>query len=435
MIGSWKLAAQLSTSHSSRDSLDPLGMLETVRRAREAIDLDLLIVGFREAPEVFREFCGSRRPVDDTALWYSALSDIEGLEDSDLVVNWRGERTRGWGGWAEKGDEVEETFRFVCPNNPAVRRKAVSRLRELLDRYAFTGVFLDKIRFPSPANGVDEMLCCFCEHCRAAAASVDLDLDSVVKILADRAIDPCASPAETTGGEASRWLGSLIAGNPVLSRFLRFRTESVLAFVAELAEQARRIGRGVSLDLFSPCLAFLVGQDYERLKQHCDWAKPMTYRLAQGPAGLRLEIPALIEGVASRFGLDEARIVEWSARHAAFGKEVLLETRERGVPISFIQAEIDAAVRTFAPIPVYFGLELIRQPGVIDVDASHVVDMVKAGRAANAAGLVISWDLMHAPPGSVRALAEAAASNGITHIQNVTFSKDGTKRGPKPLKP
>jgi hypothetical protein len=407
MTRSWKLAAQLSTSHSTRESLDPLGMLETVRRVQEAIDLDLLIVGFREAPEIFREFCGSLRPVGDTVLWYGVLSDIEGLEDSDLVVNWQGERSRGWGGWVEKGGEVEETFRFVCPNNPSARQKVVRRLRDLLARYAFTGVFLDKIRFPSPANGVDEMLSCFCGHCRDAAARVDLDLDAVVKILADRPIDLCASRAAPSGDEPSPWLTALFAGSPTLSRFLRFRADSVAAVVAELAEQARRMGRKVSLDLFSPCLASLVGQDYERLRRHCDWAKPMTYRLAQGPAGLRLEIPALIEGVANRFGLDEALIVEWSARHAGFNRDMLLETRERAVPISFIQAEIDAAVRALAPVPVYFGLELIRQPCVIDVDPAHVVDMVKAGRAANAAGLVISWDLMHAPVDCVRALAEA----------------------------
>ena len=89
---------------------------------------------------------------------------------------------------------------------------------------------------------------------------------------------------------------------------------------------------------------------------------------------------------------------------------MLLETRQRAVPIPFIQAEIDAAVRALAPVPVYFGLELVRQPGVIDVDPAHVADMVKAGRAANAAGLVISWDLMHAPIECVRALAEAAQS-------------------------
>ena len=33
--------------------------------------------------------------------------------------------------------------------------------------------------------------------------------------------------------------------------------------------------------------------------------------------------------------------------------------------------------------------------------------MVGAGRAANAAGLIISWDLMRAPKDSVEALAEA----------------------------
>ena len=199
MNGSWKIGAQVSTSHTSRQSLDPLGMLETVRRAQEATDLDFLIVGFREAPEIFRAFCGAGRPVEDAALWYSALSDIEGLEDSDLVVNWRGERSRGWGGWSEKGGEVEETFRFVCPNNPAVRRKTVGRLRQLLARYDFAGVFLDKIRLPSPANGVDEMLSCFCSHCRDAAERVELDLDAVVEALADRAIDPRGSLDETRG--------------------------------------------------------------------------------------------------------------------------------------------------------------------------------------------------------------------------------------------
>jgi hypothetical protein len=108
MIGSWKIGAQLSTSHSFGDALDPLSMVETVRRVQEEIELDFLIVGFREAPEVFRTFCGSGQPVGDAILWYGALSDIEGVEDSDLVVNWRGERSRGWGGWAENGGGVEE---------------------------------------------------------------------------------------------------------------------------------------------------------------------------------------------------------------------------------------------------------------------------------------------------------------------------------------
>ena len=129
MLGSWKIGAQLSTSHSSRIALDPSEMLETVHRAREAIDLDLLIVGFREAPEVFREFYGESRPIDEVYLWYSALSDIDEMEDSDLVVNWRGEPISKLGRLAKSGGEVKETFRFVCPNNPEVRQKICRRLR------------------------------------------------------------------------------------------------------------------------------------------------------------------------------------------------------------------------------------------------------------------------------------------------------------------
>ena len=100
--------------------------------------------------------------------------------------------------------------------------------------------------------------------------------------------------------------------------------------------------------------------------------------------------------------------MEWSAQPRGLRQRHAPRNPGAGGSDSFIQAEIDAAVRTLSPVPVYFGLELIRQPGVIDVDPAHVVDMVKAGRAANAAGLVISWDLMHAPIDCVRALAETA---------------------------
>lgn len=408
MTGSWKIGAQLSTSHSPRAALDPSQMLETVQRVREAINLDLLAVGFREAPDVFREFSGPSRPVDDVFLWYGVLSDIEGMEDSDLVVDWKGERSRGWGGWAEKGGEVEESFRFACPNNPAAREKTLRRLRELLRRYPFKGVFLDKIRFPSPANSIDEALSCFCDHCRREAKAVGLDLDPVVKMLADRAIELDPSPAAGSRADFESWPDALALANPLLSRFLRFRADSVTNLVARIADDVGALGRKVAVDLFSPSLAPIVGQDYPRLSQHCAWAKPMTYRTALGPASLRLEIPALIEGVAQLFNVDEARVVDWCARHVlSFEGDMLSRTRESAIPLPFIQAEIEAAVRSMHPVPVYFGLELVSQPGVIDIKPAQVLDMVSVGGAANAAGLIISWDLMHAPMDGVKALAEA----------------------------
>ena len=408
MKGKWTIGAQLSTSHSSPDALGLDRVLEAVERVHRVIDLDLLIVGSREAPEIFRGMCAPRRPVGEVFLWYNVLSDIDEMEDSDLVVNWKGERSRGWGGWAERGAEVNETFRFVCPNNPAPRRRTIRRLGELLGRYSFAGVFLDKIRFPSPANGLDEALSCFCDHCRRAATAVDLDLDAVIKVIEDRAIDVQTSAAPGDDGGARSWIEALAAANPLLSRFLRFRTDSITRVVQAAHEEVGRLGRRIALDLFSPCLAQLVGQDYRLLSQRCVWAKPMTYRVAQGPAGLRLEIPALVEGVARLFNVDEARILDWAVRNVSgFDYDTLRQTRETAVPLPVIRTDLDAAIRAMHPVPVYFGLELVSHPGVVDITPELVRDMVSAGRAADASGLIISWDLMHAPMDGIRALAAA----------------------------
>ena len=125
----------------------------------------------------------------------------------------------------------------------------------------------------------------------------------------------------------------------------------------------------------------------------------MTYRLALGPAGLRLRDPGPDRG-GRRPVRRWTKRGSWSGpqRHAAFDKDALHETPgARGSDLLHPGGDREAAVRTLAPAPVYFGLELVHQPGVIGVDRRHVVEMVKAGRAANAAGLVISWDLMHAP--------------------------------------
>jgi hypothetical protein len=267
----WTIGAQLSTSHSSPDALSFDRALEAVERVRRVIDLDLLIVGAREAPKIFRGMCGPHRPVGEVFLWYNVLSDIDEMEDSDLVVNWRGERSRGWGGWAEQGAEVNETFRFVCPNNPAPRGKTIRRLGDLLSRYSFAGVFLDKIRFPSPANGLDEVFSCFCDHCRRAALAVDLDLDAVARVLENRAID--LDTARDAGGASPR-LESLAAANPLLSRFLRFRTESIIGLVSEIHKEVSRLRRKVSLDLFhasrntnAPIIRSLVKWGPEHLRE------------------------------------------------------------------------------------------------------------------------------------------------------------------------
>jgi hypothetical protein len=98
------IGAQFSTSHSQAS-------LPTIERALGAfagiipkLDLDILIIDAQEVPELFGAFI------------FGTISPGTVLEE--LVVNRRGEQSRDW---AEQNLDVQETFRFACPNNPQVR--------------------------------------------------------------------------------------------------------------------------------------------------------------------------------------------------------------------------------------------------------------------------------------------------------------------------
>jgi hypothetical protein len=404
MSSNWTIGAQLSTSHSPESALSVGVMVAAVEDMKTILPLDLAVVGAKEIPEIFEALTGSMRPAGQVVLWYDLLSDIPGMNDDELVINWRGERSRGWGGWAEAGSTITETFRFACPNNPAVRAKTLAHMRALLRRYPFDGVFIDKMRFPSPANGLEEVASCFCDHCRAAASAVGLDLDSVRKVIDARFAGALVSYARAG---AADWLRSLLVPGSVLARFVDFRLRTITGLVAEAAAEARALGRKVALDVFSPGLAPLVGQDYQALAQLSDWMKPMTYRVAQGPAGVRLELPSLVAGAARMSGLTEGDIESWATAHVrGFTEASLGETRASAVPLEIMAIEVADAVRLAGSTPVYFGIEMVRQHGVIDISPQHVHDMVGVGKRAGAAGTIISWDLLHTPLENLTALAD-----------------------------
>jgi len=408
MSKSWVVGAQLSTSHSPRRLLTLDRAMDAIDRVTSSLELDLLIVGAEEIPELFQSLTDREtRPAYEVFLWSNLLSDIPDMLPSDLVINWRGELSRGWAGWAEQEAEVRETFRFACPNNPQARRKTLARMGELLAQYPFDGVFLDKMRFPSPANGMDEVASCFCSHCRSAAARAGLDLQAVVELFerGDFAAE-WVQPGIGNGARSS--IDAFLSPGSLLARFVRFRCESITGLVRAAYEEASRHGRKVALDLFVPGMAPIVGQDYPTLAEYCAWAKPMSYRTAQGPASLRLEIASLADGLSKMLGLPQAKLAAWCSRHLhGFSRDSITAMKEQPVSLQIVTPQIAAAVQLMAPVPVYFGLELVRHPGVIDITPTLVNDMVAAGRAANAAGAIISWDIMHAPQDGIQALGAA----------------------------
>ena len=398
------LAAQLSTGHSPLHKLTQDSVLPALQQALDVVPFDILIVGWEEIPDLYRTLtAGETRCTSQVFLWYPLLSDYPGLEPNHLVVNYRGVASRGWGEFVA-GGEVNETFRFACPNNPDALATTLCQLERLLTTYDFDGVFLDKFRFPSPANGLEEMFSCFCPHCYQAATEQGLDLDEVRAAL-ESPQTANSRQHEHVVWAGARWLEDLLAGRPALQKFVRFRCDAVTETVTSVSALTGRLGKKLAVDVFSPSLAPLVGQDYPTIARYAGWAKPMIYRFAKGPAGLRLELPQLARELAQFLGCSPIEVLEWARRRVPglVGADFERIDRE-GVPLSLIADEARLAVTLMSPLPIYLGLETVSMAGIIDITPENVEEIISLGRDAGVAGVVLSWDLLHTPVENLRPL-------------------------------
>ncbi len=380
---------------------------DAVRRAREIAGLDGLMISASRDPAPAAEIAGAARSCGVTPyLWFPVLADMPGpaLRVKDLVVLADGTRGNGRSGAWELPPGGAEAFSFSCPNNAAVMDRTFSAYTDLIDRTGVDGVMLDRIRFPSPANGFEALFTCFCESC---AARFQKETGRALETERQRAAAFLSRLGGLTLPEFraewrqadTLWTASGLAG------LAGFRSRSITDAVRRFAAHARSGGLTVGLDLFSPSLAGLVAQDYGELSGLADWIKPMIYRLANGPAGLPLEIACLARGLAALSpGLGEAGACELLA--ATLGLPIpgsAAELLDKGLPEAVIASEL-ARVRSLVPpeTKVYAGLEAVSIP-YFRIDVTPDVLRRSLGCLAGAAGgLVASWNLLNIPEENLR---------------------------------
>jgi hypothetical protein len=402
MRGKFTIAAQLSTVHSPQEALSPRKVAAYVAEIASEVPLDALVVGWTERTELFRTLTSREsRLTPEVFLWYPLLSDYPGFESSHLVVNSKFTRSKGWAGY--EGTGIAESFKQACPNNPQAVSTSLARLEDCMAAYPFDGVFLDKIRFPSAANGLQDLFSCFCPFCTQKAAERGLDLDDVRAVLEGRAAGRAGlSPVEIP--EGAKWLERLVADEPLLQRFIRFRADSISALIAAASQRMRALGKKVALDVFSPILAPLVGQDLSALARHADWVKPMIYRFGRGPSSLRTELPSLTRELGAYLGYSEAAAMRWAAAQVEGLAGKTVEQIEAVAPLSLVQAETGRAVALLRGAPLYLGLETVSVAGPIEVSPRRVEEILEIGSQAGVRGFVLSWDLLHTPIDNIRPL-------------------------------
>lgn len=287
-------------------------------------------------------------------------------------------------------------FTFVCPNRPAVREAVLAHAHDLLNTDRYQGVFLDRIRYPSPASG-PEALGCFCEDCQRAAAQEGLDLN---KIRCD-----IARLIATPGGAAA-FVRTLLdphrsttpdPGVEMLGVFLGFRARSITRFIHDVAGLVHESGRAVGLDGFSPALAYMVGQDLRELDRCADWTKIMSYGHTLGPAGMPFELLGLADWLIEKHGVSEAHalaLLSDAAKLALPSNRAGL--RQHGLSSDALKSEARRA-RQSGIKALLTGIELVDLKGITDLNAAQIRADVTAFHAAGVDGLALSWDLWLIP--------------------------------------
>ncbi|NMB44852.1 MAG: hypothetical protein GX998_00400 [Firmicutes bacterium] len=256
-----------------------------------------------------------------------------------------------------------EWFSSGCPNSPAIRDRFYHQLEQILsDRVK--GVFLDGVRFPSPASCLvkSNFFSCFCPHCQEDMTARGYDRKAIMNDVRK------ATDLMLSGSSAilQRWLRALYspsgwltlqAAYPGLLAWFRYRADCITSFIQELSGWMSRHypEKELAAFLFQPCLAYLVGQDYRRLSPYLDIVSPMIYRNyphQPGPATINQEIMAIATLLRENTNLPLAQCLEDLL--CIFGLEIEGELAQGSkglisMPINHVAEETLAAAALSSP--------------------------------------------------------------------------------------
>jgi hypothetical protein len=350
-----------------------------LRCAFERLPISLVLLGW-ELPFSIEEAVAEETVRHNAKLfrWQPLLTgDGQTIIPSEWVtVGNSGNPIPGHGGLPE--------FSFICPNQNAVTDFLSERVENVAAQGLFQGLFLDRIRFPSPCTDPLRDLACFCHYCANLAADIGLDLEAIRNYTK-------SLPAEAIIRNLFR-LSSEI-GSP-LDIFMNFREASITSAVQKVAKLAHGLGLSIGLDCFSPILTSMVGQNLTALDRVADWVKIMVYPRVFGPAGLPFELLNLVNWlILNGYGENTAVdiLAEASGLPIPTNKTSLLSG---GLESRIITQEVRRG-KELGVTTLLAGIAMVNMKKVHTISQEQIKSDLIACR--NADGLVISWDLWLTP--------------------------------------
>jgi hypothetical protein len=279
---------------------------------------------------------------------------------------------------AANGQRKED---WLCPNSPEARKFSLKVYEDIVRNCEIDGVFVDRFRFP------DDITTCFCPHCTRAMKERDLDHERI-----RRGLVSIAAGATGLQQQALLSLGMsidpvfYIPGLPELAEFVRFKMDTINSYVESLYKLVKSVSPQVEvgLDMFSPSVAWQVGQEPRALVNQCDWIKPMAYHLGDGYHAIRA-----IRTMAETGAADPQQVYQ-GLKGLLAAKGMTLpdsfdEFQKTSFPVTWVQTEMELArTLTEAKKPLYAGLQLW-PPATPEI----VADEIKAAANAKSNGIFL----------------------------------------------
>ncbi|MGL1890808.1 MAG: hypothetical protein OCD02_04240 [Spirochaetaceae bacterium] len=397
-------STQLYLGVEEKESFSLADIKDKIARTKGYLDLKKLMIWDVNPSDDTKEiinFCKENKI--ETYLWHPVFADMNHIDittknmaqvpyhkDLDLSGIW------------DKIGKGEEGFLFVDPTDNLINDNNFNQFKSSMEEYEYDGVFLDRVRYTSPANGFESIFSTFFTSYSSYCLEQNMDLKSEMSKVSN-----FYKKISTLDDKKLNSFNNFEKIFEDFSSFFQYKRNQIYKAVSLYNKYGFNNDKIVGLDLLSPGLSFFTGQDYSLLSTQCDWIKTMSYCYAMGPAAFPLEIICLTNGFRNLAPkVSESAFLRFLQRH--FGFELpnnLIEIEKNGVDPKNALVDLKIAQKQVNnSVPIYSGLEIVNCPYFSTKISEGMLDGYIDSLQEEVLGVVASWNIIHIPDNHFKVL-------------------------------